>query len=112
MASDDAANVTAQVQPMKTSPAVTIHYCSQCNWLLRAAWMAQELLHTFSTDLASVTLVPGTGGIYQVTVDDVVIWDRKIDGGFPEAAALKQRLRDRCFPERSLGHVDNKGAKS
>ncbi|CAI0881826.1 SelT/SelW/SelH family protein [Serratia proteamaculans] len=97
---------------MKTSPAVTIHYCSQCNWLLRAAWMAQELLHTFSTDLASVTLVPGTGGIYQVTVDDVVIWDRKIDGGFPEAAALKQRLRDRCFPERSLGHVDNKGAKS
>ncbi|CAI0764992.1 Uncharacterized protein conserved in bacteria [Serratia proteamaculans] len=97
---------------MKTSPAVTIHYCSQCNWLLRAAWMAQELLHTFSTDLASVTLVPGTGGIYQVTVDDLVIWDRKIDGGFPEAAALKQRLRDRCFPERSLGHVDNKGAKS
>ncbi|CAI1528729.1 Uncharacterized protein conserved in bacteria [Serratia proteamaculans] len=97
---------------MKTSPAVTIHYCSQCNWLLRAAWMAQELLHTFSTDLASVTLVPGTGGIYQVTVDNVVIWDRKIDGGFPEAAALKQRLRDRCFPERSLGHVDNKGAKS
>ncbi|CAI1955087.1 SelT/SelW/SelH family protein [Serratia proteamaculans] len=97
---------------MKTSPAVMIHYCSQCNWLLRAAWMAQELLHTFSTDLASVTLVPGTGGIYQVTVDDVVIWDRKIDGGFPEAAALKQRLRDRCFPERSLGHVDNKGAKS
>ena len=97
---------------MKTSPAVTIHYCSQCNWLLRAAWMAQELLHTFSTDLASVTLVPGTGGIYQVTVDDVVIWDRKIDGGFPEAAELKQRLRDRCFPERSLGHVDNKGAKS
>ncbi|CAI0786010.1 SelT/SelW/SelH family protein [Serratia proteamaculans] len=97
---------------MKTSPAVTIHYCSQCNWLLRAAWMAQELLHTFSTDLASVTLVPGTGGIYQVTVDDMVIWDRKIDGGFPEAAALKQRLRDRCFPERSLGHVDNKGAKS
>ncbi|MGE6469479.1 SelT/SelW/SelH family protein [Serratia proteamaculans] len=97
---------------MKTSPAVTIHYCSQCNWLLRAAWMAQELLHTFSTDLASVTLIPGTGGIYQVTVDDVVIWDRKIDGGFPEAAALKQRLRDRCFPERSLGHVDNKGAKS
>ncbi len=74
--------------------------------------MAQELLHTFSTDLASVTLVPGTGGIYQVTVDDMVIWDRKIDGGFPEAAALKQRLRDRCFPERSLGHVDNKGAKS
>ncbi|MGO4744851.1 SelT/SelW/SelH family protein [Serratia quinivorans] len=97
---------------MKTSPAVTIHYCSQCNWLLRAAWMAQELLHTFSTDLASVTLVPGSGGIYTITVDDVVLWDRKAEGGFPDAAVLKQRLRDHCFPERSLGHVDNKGAKT
>jgi selenoprotein W-related protein len=100
------------VLPMKTAPAVTIHYCSQCNWLLRAAWMAQELLHTFSTDLAAVTLVPGTGGIYEITVDGVVLWDRKIEGGFPDAAALKQRLRDRCFPERSLGHVDNKGTKA
>lgn len=91
---------------MKTSPAITIHYCSQCNWLLRAAWMAQELLQTFSTDLASVTLVPGTGGIYQVKIDDALIWDRKADGGFPEAKALKQRVRNYCFPDRDLGHID------
>jgi selenoprotein W-related protein len=48
---------------MQTKPAITLQYCSQCNWMLRASWMAQELLHSFSTDLASVTLVPGTGGI-------------------------------------------------
>jgi selenoprotein W-related protein len=63
-------------------PAVTITYCSQCNWLLRAAWIAQELLSSFSTDLASVTLVPGTGGIYEIKVDDELIWERKRDGGF------------------------------
>lgn len=83
---------------MKNAPAVTIHYCSQCNWLLRAGWMAQELLNTFGDDLASVTLMPGTGGIYQISVDGVMIWDRKIDGGFPDAAQLKQRLRDHSFP--------------
>ncbi len=91
---------------MKSAPAVTIHYCSQCNWLLRAAWMAQELLQTFSTDLASVTLIPGTGGIYEIAVDGEILWERKQDGGFPDAAQLKQRLRDRCFPDRALGHVD------
>ncbi len=32
---------------MADKPAVTIHYCTQCNWLLRAGWMAQELLSTF-----------------------------------------------------------------
>ncbi len=49
---------------MNSKAAITITYCSQCNWMLRASWMAQELLHTFSTDIASVTLVPGTGGIF------------------------------------------------
>jgi selenoprotein W-related protein len=93
---------------MKTAPAITIHYCSQCNWLLRAGWMAQELLHTFSTDLASVSLVPGTGGIYQILIDEHIIWDRKTDGGFPEAKELKQRVRNFCFPERELGHIDTK----
>jgi len=91
---------------MAKLPTVTITYCSQCNWLLRAGWMAQELLSSFSTDLAAVTLVPGTGGIYQISVDEQLIWDRKTDGGFPDAAVLKQRLRDICFPDRSLGHID------
>lgn len=93
---------------MATSPAITIRYCSQCNWLLRAAWMAQELLHTFGTDLASVTLIPGTGGIYEIRADEQVLWERKRDGGFPDAAALKQRVRDCCFPDRELGHADKK----
>jgi selenoprotein W-related protein len=32
-------------------PRITITYCRQCQWLLRAAWMAQELLSTFAEDL-------------------------------------------------------------
>ncbi len=67
---------------MNSKAAITITYCSQCNWMLRASWMAQELLHTFSTDIASVTLVPGTGGIFTINVDGQQIWERKQDGGF------------------------------
>lgn len=82
---------------MNSKAAITITYCSQCNWMLRASWMAQELLHTFSTDIASVTLVPGTGGIFTINVDGQQIWERKQDGGFPDAAELKRRVRDVCF---------------
>lgn len=87
---------------------ITLQYCSQCNWMLRATWMAQELLQTFSSDLDSVRLVPGTGGIFVIDVDGHVIWDRKQDGGFPDAAELKRRVRDYCFPEKALGHVEKK----
>ncbi|MHC9059463.1 Rdx family protein [Pantoea sp. y20] len=93
---------------MSQKPAITIHYCTQCNWLLRSAWMAQELLHTFAEDLRAVTLQPGTGGVFEITIDGQVIWERKQEGGFPDAAALKQRVRDVCWPDRALGHVDKK----
>ncbi|NKT41301.1 SelT/SelW/SelH family protein [Rhodococcus hoagii] len=90
-----------------TSPArVTITYCTQCNWLLRAGWMAQELLNTFGTELGEVAMIPGTGGIFQVTAGDTLVWDRKRDGGFPDIATLKKLVRDAVVPDRNLGHAD------
>ncbi|MEU1996227.1 SelT/SelW/SelH family protein [Nocardia gamkensis] len=87
---------------------VAIEYCTQCRWLLRAGWMAQELLSTFATDLDEVALRPGSGGIFRITVDGEQIWERKTDGGFPDIAVLKQRVRDRVAPERDLGHADRR----
>ena len=95
---------------MATSPRIAIRYCTQCQWLLRAAWMAQELLSTFSTDLGEVALVPATGGVFQVTCNETLIWDRKTDGGFPDAKLLKQRVRDLIDPGRDLGHIDRADA--
>lgn len=91
-------------------PRISITYCSQCNWLLRAAWMGQELLQTFGQDIGEVALVPGTGGIFEIRIGDELVWERKRDGGFPEAKVLKQIVRDRVWPERDLGHSDRKQA--
>jgi selenoprotein W-related protein len=87
-------------------PRIVIVYCRQCGWLLRAAWMAQEVLSTFSEDVEEVALRPATGGAFQIEVDGEVVWERKRDGGFPDAKALKQAVRDRIDPGRDLGHVD------
>jgi selenoprotein W-related protein len=89
-------------------PRVEITYCRQCRWLLRAAWMAQELLTTFEDELGGVTLVPGTGGIFVVTVGGRVVWSRKDEGRFPEITELKQRVRDVAAPEKALGHSEKK----
>jgi selenoprotein W-related protein len=85
-------------------PRITVTYCTQCRWLLRAAWLAQELLSTFGTELDEVALIPAT--VFIVTYDEAPIWDRKADGGFPDAKTLKQRVRDRLDPGRNLGHID------
>jgi len=85
---------------------VEIEYCTQCRWLLRAAWMSQELLTTFEQDLKSVALVPGTGGIFEVRLNGDVLYARKKTGRFPESKELKQLIRDQIDPDRNLGHSD------
>src|ERR1700735_1966894 len=91
-------------------PRIAIRYCTQCRWLLRAAWLAQELLSTFGTDLGEGALAAGTGGGSEIPHDGETIWERKADGRFPDAKTLKRRLRDRLDPSRDLGHIDRDGA--
>lgn len=86
--------------------SVRITYCTGCKWLLRSAWMAQELLSTFEAELDELTLCPGSGGIFEVHVNGRRIWSRKEQNGFPDIKELKQRVRDEISPERSLGHTD------
>ncbi|KFY73387.1 hypothetical protein V499_06523 [Pseudogymnoascus sp. VKM F-103] len=111
-------------------PRIVIKFCTQCKWMLRAAYFAQELLSTFSTDLGEVALQPATGGVFSIeifynttpgstsqaetgtitslTVESKLLWDRKTEGGFPETKEIKRRVRDIIDPNRDLGHVDGK----
>lgn len=85
---------------------IEISYCTQCRWMLRAAWLAQELLTTFEEDLTSVALKPGTGGVFDIELDGKLIYSRKNSGRFPEAKEVKQLIRDCIDPSRDLGHSD------
>jgi selenoprotein W-related protein len=89
-----------------TSPRIQIKYCTQCRWLLRASWMAQELLTTFQDEVGEVALIPGTGGVFEIGVNDEIVWSRKDEGRFPDIKELKQLVRDRIAPGRDLGHSD------
>ena len=90
----------------KSQNRVEIKYCRQCRWLLRASWMAQELLTTFSEERGEVALVPGTGGVFEVRISGELVWSRKDRGRFPDIKELKQLVRDRVAPGMDLGHSD------
>jgi len=93
----------------KMKPVVTITYCPDCGWLLRAAYIAQELLTTFRTELKAVSLQPGEiSGSFLIYVNDKKVFDRKEYGGFPEIKELKQLVRDEVAPGKNLGHSDTK----
>ncbi|WP_224999543.1 SelT/SelW/SelH family protein [Cesiribacter sp. SM1] len=90
-------------------PTITIEYCPKCGWMLRAAYMAQELLTTFTEDVYGVLIQPSeVSGRFNIRVDDKELFDRKQAGRFPEIKELKQLVRDSVNPEKSLGHSDKK----
>jgi selenoprotein W-related protein len=89
-------------------PRIEIEYCSKCGFLLRAGWMAQELLSTFRDDVGEVALVPGSGGEFEVRVDGDDVFSRRAAGRFPESKELKQLVRDRIAPGMDLGHSDRR----
>jgi len=99
---DDASFITPK-------PTITIEYCPKCRWLLRAAYMAQELLTTFEADLHGVLLQPSeNAGRYTIFINDDVLFDRKREGRFPEIKELKQLVRDKVSPDKDLGHSDKR----
>ncbi|KAH7632247.1 Rdx family-domain-containing protein [Sordaria sp. MPI-SDFR-AT-0083] len=124
---DQTPTLTTSAPTPTLLPRITIRFCTQCKWMLRAAYYAQELLSTFSTSLGEVALQPSTGGTFVVDItysnstinmdnqnqtptdpeiQTKTLWDRKTDGGFPETKELKRRVRDVIQPDRNLGHVD------
>ncbi|TDL29309.1 hypothetical protein BD410DRAFT_779680 [Rickenella mellea] len=118
-------NVSAPYDPMDAStfiapsslptPSIVVEFCDRCRWLHRATWTATELFLTFPPPaLKSIQIMPlnsdetsGRFRVWLVSQDKpALLWDRKIEGGFPELKVLKQRIRDKVQPEKSLGHSD------
>ncbi|PWT70676.1 MAG: SelT/selW/selH selenoprotein [Bacteroidetes bacterium] len=88
-------------------PVIRIEYCPKCGWMLRAAYMAQELLTTFSQEIKGVLLEPSeTNGTYIIYINDTILFDRRDFSRFPEIKELKQLVRDVVAPEKHLGHSD------
>lgn len=85
---------------------VKIKYCTQCGWLLRSSWISQELLSTFSEEIDELTLIPSTGGVFEIFINDEMIWSREKQDGFPDIKTLKMIVRDHIAPAKSLGHID------
>ena len=87
---------------------INIYFCTKCGWLMRASWLSQEFINTFSSDISSVNLVPDRNGKFEIRCSDILIFSRKKEGKFIDLKLMKQRIRDIVNPSMNLGHSDVK----
>lgn len=50
----------------------------------KAASLAESLLKEHGSKLSQVTLIPSSGGVFEVTFGDSLIYSKKETGKFPE----------------------------
>ncbi|HEX5938747.1 MAG TPA: Rdx family protein [Dehalococcoidia bacterium] len=77
---------------MDERPTITITYCTACNFTARAAWLAQELLHTFHEQISGVLIVPGTGGVLDVALGERIVYSKADVGRDPSIKELRDAL--------------------
>ena len=82
-----------------TEPNVSILYCTGCRWLLRAAYLGQELLDACS-EIRSLTLVPSRkpcrpgSFVIQCSSSEQILWNRAEAGGFPTTQQAIDLVRE------------------
>ena len=89
---------------MSRKLAVSIEYCTVCNFRGRAAWLAQEVLAANEGEIAGLTLVPGRGGVFDVRIDGELVFSQKDAGRLPEPREIKDALRAKLGLEPTPRH--------
>ena len=72
---------------------VTIEFCMRWNYSPKAASLAEELFSHFRHDIECIHLIPSSGGVFEVTVNDEKIYSKAETGLFPKTADILDKMR-------------------
>ena len=64
---------------------VSITYCAKWNYLPRASSLGEEVKENFG---ATVELIAGAGGVFDIAVDNKMVFSKGKTGRFPEPGEI------------------------
>jgi selenoprotein W-related protein len=67
---------------------ITIQFCLVCDYFPTAVSVAEELVRTYGRNLTSITLLPASGGLFEVTYNDSLIFSKKALYRAPETGEI------------------------
>lgn len=78
---------------------VGIEYCISWGYLGRAVALAGNLLGEHKDDLKAVSIIPSSGGVFEVKLDDELIFSKKELGRFPEDNEVEEIIKKKLAIE-------------
>ena len=71
---------------------IQIEYCVVWNYQPRAVGLATSLLEKFQNGIAALTLIPSSGGVFEIKKNDEIIFSKKKLGRFPEPGEVEKLI--------------------
>lgn len=72
---------------------ITIEYCTGWGYLGRAVALARSVLNEQKEKISELTLLPSSGGVLEVTLNDELIFSKKELDRYPEKDEIEEIIR-------------------
>ena len=83
---------------------LSIEYCNEWNYLPRAASLATTILEKYGNGVNGLELIPSSGGVFEVVVNDhLQVFSKKQTGRFPNSSYEIIKTINDAIDERRLG---------
>lgn len=74
------------------SKIITIEYCTSWGYVSKAVSLAQSLLGKHKSNIKSLNIVPSSGGVFEIKLNDELIFSKKELGRFPEEGEIEAKI--------------------
>lgn len=76
---------------------VEIQYCTSWGYVDRAVSLAQKVLNEHKNNIEDLSIVPSTGGAFEIRVDGNLIFSKLKENRFPGLGEAESLIRNEVF---------------
>ena len=73
---------------------IRIEYCTSWGYVDRAVALTASLLNKHKNNIDELVIIPSRGGVYEVMVNDSLLFSKKELGRFPEEGEVEKLIED------------------
>lgn len=74
---------------------ISIEYCTTWGYRPKAVSLTEKLLKEHKNKIKSITLLPSSGGVFEVKFNDELIFSKKELGRFPNEDEVESIIREK-----------------
>lgn len=72
---------------------ITIEYCTSWGYVAKAVGLSESLLKKYKNQISSLNIIPSSGGVFEVNLDNELLFSKKELGRFPEVNEIEKALQ-------------------